>query len=62
MLDHLRTHYARVGDELQSRHDEIVDLSGGDYVSNMLRGLQHWVNGAEKGHLAWGIVHFQKTT
>ena len=62
MLDHLRTHYVRVGEELQSRHDDIVDLSGGEYVGNMLRGLQHWVTGADNGHLAWGIVHFQKAT
>jgi cyclopropane fatty-acyl-phospholipid synthase-like methyltransferase len=62
LLNQLRTHYTRVGEELQSRYDEIVDLSGAEYVDNMLRGLQHWVNGADKGHLAWGIVHFQKTT
>ena len=61
MLDDLRTHYVRVGEELQSRYDEIVELSGEEYVRNMLRGLQHWVNGADKVHLAWGIMHFQKT-
>lgn len=62
LLGDLRTHYVRVGEELQSRYDDIVELSGEEYVGNMLRGLQHWVNGADKGHLAWGIVHFQKTT
>lgn len=60
MLDQLRTHYARVGEDLQSRYDDIVALSGKEYVDNMLNGLQHWVNGADKRHLAWGIVHFQK--
>ena len=60
LLDHLRTHYTRVGEDLQSRYDDIVELSGKEYVDNMLRGLQHWVNGADKGHLAWGIVHFKK--
>jgi SAM-dependent methyltransferase len=60
LLDQLRTHYTRVGEELESRYDDIVDLSGKEYVDNMLRGLQHWVNGADKGHLAWGIVHFKK--
>ena len=60
MLDQLRTHYTRVGEDLQSRYDDIVDLSGGAYVDNMLRGLQHWVSGADKGHLAWGILHFRK--
>lgn len=60
MLDHLRTHYARVGEDLQSRYDEIVELSGREYVDKMLRGLQHWVDGADKGYLAWGVLHFQK--
>ena len=61
MLDQLRTHYTRVGEELKSRYDDIVNLSGKEYVDNMLHGLQHWVSGADKGHLAWGIAHFKKT-
>ena len=59
LTDHLRSHYARVGDELRSRYAEMVDLSGPDYVDNMLKGLQHWVEGADKGYLAWGIMHFR---
>ena len=60
MLDQLRTHYHRVGQELQGRYDEIVAMSGKTYVDNMLRGLAHWVDGADKGYLAWGILHFRK--
>lgn len=60
MLGQLRTHYARVGEELKSRYDEIVRLSGKPYVDNMLRGLEHWVEGADKDYLAWGILHFKK--
>jgi sarcosine/dimethylglycine N-methyltransferase len=60
MLEQLRTHYFRVGEELKSRYDEIVKLSGQAYVDNMLRGLDHWVAGADKGYLAWGILHFRK--
>ena len=60
MLSQLRTHYARVGEELKRRYDEIVRLSGKTYVDNMLRGLDHWVDGADKGYLAWGILHFKK--
>ena len=59
-LYHLRTHYARVAEDLKNRYDEIVNLSGREYVDKMLRGLQYWVNGAEKGHLAWGIIHYRK--
>ncbi|HAD86104.1 MAG TPA: SAM-dependent methyltransferase [Rhodospirillaceae bacterium] len=61
MLDQLRTHYFRVGQVLKNDYDEIIKLSGKLYVDNMLRGLDHWVNGADKGYLAWGILHFSKT-
>lgn len=60
LTSHLRTHYARVGEELRKRYDEIVELSGRDYVEAMLTGLARWVDGAEKGYLTWGILHFQK--
>ena len=60
-LDDMRTHYSRVGEELRENYDEICELSGNEYVENMLRGLDHWVDGADKGFLAWAIMHFQKT-
>jgi cyclopropane fatty-acyl-phospholipid synthase-like methyltransferase len=59
--DDMRTHYARVKEELSENYGEICALSGADYVDNMLRGLGHWVEGVDNGHLAWGILHFQKT-
>ncbi|MEX2616525.1 MAG: methyltransferase domain-containing protein [Alphaproteobacteria bacterium] len=61
MLDQLRTHYTRVGEDLKSRYDEIITLSGHEYVDNMLQGLDRWVEGADSGYLAWGILHFRKT-
>jgi len=60
MTGNLRTHYARVAEVLRQRRAEIVGLSGETYVTNMLRGLGHWVNGADAGYLAWGILHFRK--
>lgn len=59
-LDDMRTHYMRVSEELRDNYEEICDLSGTEYVENMLRGLDHWVNGADNGYLAWGIMHYQK--
>jgi cyclopropane fatty-acyl-phospholipid synthase-like methyltransferase len=56
----LRNHYYRVGQELRRNYDEAVALSGRTYVDNMLNGLQHWVDGADQGHLAWGIMHFRR--
>jgi sarcosine/dimethylglycine N-methyltransferase len=31
-----------------------------DYIERMKKGLQHWVNGGNNGHLAWGIFVFRK--
>ena len=37
------------------------DLKSSDaFVERMAQGLQHWVDGADKGLLAWGIMHFRK--
>jgi len=57
----LRTHYDRVRHVLEARYDEMVDRCGVDYVKRMLEGLGHWVNGADRGHLTWGIFHFSKS-
>lgn len=57
----LRMHYWRVGEVLNARYDEAVSLSGQTYVDNMIRGLQHWVDGADQGYLAWGIMDYRLT-
>ena len=58
LTDHMRTHYARIGEELEARRGE---LDAGDvFIDRMLAGLGHWVSGAEHALLAWGILHFQK--
>jgi sarcosine/dimethylglycine N-methyltransferase len=30
------------------------------YIDNMKKGLQHWVDGGNKGYLTWGVFHFRK--
>ena len=55
----LRTHYDRVGKELASRRQELNDQISDGYIDKMLVGLRNWVKGADNGHLAWGIMHFQ---
>ena len=58
LTDHMRTHYARVSEELDARRRE---LDAGDaFIDRMLKGLSHWVSGAEGGLLAWGIMHFRR--
>ena len=54
----LRNHYACVAEELDGRRDELA--SDDAFVDRMLEGLGHWVKGAERGLLAWGIMHFRK--
>lgn len=60
MLIHLERHYARVGEELESRRAEIQKYASDDYVDRMIGGLKNWVNGAKAGHLMWGMFHFIK--
>jgi len=56
LTDQLRMHYLRVRQALEERYDEAVKLSGQTYVDNMIKGLQSWVDGADRGYLAWGIM------
>ncbi len=58
LTGHMRTHYARITEELDARRDEL-DASDA-FIGRMLKGLQHWVSGAEGGLLTWGIMHFRK--
>ncbi|PQA85483.1 SAM-dependent methyltransferase [Hyphococcus luteus] len=56
----LRTHYATVRQELADRRGELEGKISSDYIDHMLAGLKHWVDGADNGYLAWGILHFEK--
>ncbi|ODS02056.1 methyltransferase [Methyloceanibacter marginalis] len=58
LTGHMRTHYSRVTEELDARRDELGASDA--FVNRMLKGLGHWVSGAEGGLLAWGIMHFRK--
>lgn len=58
--DHLTLHYARVLEELESREEELANAVSRQYIENMKKGLKYWIDGGEKGYLAWGVFHFQK--
>jgi ubiquinone/menaquinone biosynthesis C-methylase UbiE len=60
MLEQLRRHYTRVREELQSRQGEISASVSDGYIERMLAGLQHWIDGADRGLLNWGVMHFRK--
>ena len=56
----LRAHYARVREVLQADYTRMADRSSGDYLDRMIVGLGNWVDAADKGYLAWGILAFRK--
>jgi sarcosine/dimethylglycine N-methyltransferase len=58
--DQLINHYSRVLNETECREGEICSVVSQDYIDRMKKGLMHWVEGGKKGHLAWGIFHFEK--
>ena len=56
----LRIHYATVREDLHSRYLELTGSISTDYMDRMLVGLDNWVDAADKGYLAWGILYFRK--
>jgi sarcosine/dimethylglycine N-methyltransferase len=51
---------SRICEELRKNYVKICEMFGDEYVNNMLQGLSHWVDGAQKGFPNWGIMHFRK--
>jgi len=60
LTEQLRSHYARVGEELRRNYDKLLENISRDYMDRMLIGLDNWVKAADAGHLAWGIQRFRK--
>ncbi|MGB8622137.1 MAG: methyltransferase domain-containing protein [Paracoccaceae bacterium] len=57
----LRTHYARVREELLANYDKLREAgASAEYLDKMAVGLQNWVSAADAGHLSWGIQMFRK--
>jgi SAM-dependent methyltransferase len=56
----LATHYGRVLAETERREADLVGRVSSDYIARMKKGLRHWVDGGNAGHLAWGIFLFRK--
>ncbi len=58
----LRTHYYRVGEDLRERYDTLARTVSRESMDRMLVGLDNWVAAADRGYLAWGIIHLAKPT
>ena len=57
----LRNHYASVKENLRDNYRGLAGDISITYMDRMLAGLDNWVNAADAGHLAWGILHFRKS-
>ena len=60
LTTHLVTHYERVLQETQEQEEKLKLKISQEYINNMKKGLQYWIDGGKSGHLAWGIFHFRK--
>ena len=60
LTENLVAHYGRVAETLREQRDALKGKVSDDYIDRMLAGLGHWVDGGQKGHLSWGIMHFRK--
>jgi len=56
----LPIHFRRIREELVENRSLVEESASVEYVSNMLSGLQHWIEGGIEGHLQWGIMHWRK--
>ncbi|WP_181468233.1 class I SAM-dependent methyltransferase [Streptomyces sp. Amel2xB2] len=61
--EQLVNHYGRVLQETERQEaqgkDGIAGKVSSEYLTNMKKGLGHWVNGGNKRQLTWGIFHFK---
>lgn len=57
---HLRTHYARVRSELERQRSVLRMDVDDEFIDHMVAGLSSWIDAADRGWLAWGILHFRR--
>lgn len=60
LVEQLRNHYNQVGTQLAANQNDYVGQISPEYMTRMLVGLKNWVDAADNGYLAWGILHFRK--
>lgn len=60
MTAQLVNHYSRVLKETEKNEKELLNHVSQEYIDNMKKGLNHWVNGGKNDYLTWGIFRFVK--
>ena len=58
---HLITHYTRVLEESQKKEGDLRGVVSDDYIDRMKLGLSRWIEGGQRCHLTWGVLHFVKS-
>ncbi len=56
----LINHYSRVLQETENYGADLSHHIDPDYIARMKKGLGYWIEGGNKGYLAWGIFVFEK--
>jgi hypothetical protein len=56
----LPKHFSRIKEELIANREKVAEGASEEYIENMLRGLDRWIDGGEQGYLAWGIIKLKK--
>lgn len=58
--EQLVNHYSRVLQETEAHEAKLRDKISLDYIDGQKKGLKHWIEAGQNGHLCWGIFHFRK--
>lgn len=56
----LPIHYGTIREVIQKNRKDYSHRISDEFFDRMVTGLGHWVEGGNKGYLAWGILHFKK--
>jgi len=60
MPHQLSNHYTKVLHDTEKNEADLDGFVSKEYISNMKKGLKHWIEGGKNGNLTWGIFHFKK--
>jgi len=61
LSQHLTRHYSAILNILRSQEVDLRQKGcSSTYLRNMAEGLQHWIEGGEKGWLRWGVFRMVK--
>lgn len=60
MTHQLVNHYSAVLRQIEVRDADLGQVCSREYIEKMKKGLGHWIEGGQKGYLAWGFLQFRK--